>query len=476
MIAKLWTRRTAALVLAAATAGIVPAVGSLSSTVSAQEAGLGAGGEFFPITPARVINTRDGAPVPLDGSIEVPVTGVNGVPADGVLAVAVNITVINPAGRGYMSVSPSDYAPSPGTEPTTLVNFQAGDILPNFAIVGVGSEGRIRIDLVDELGTGGSANVTVDVFGFVATSDYASDGSSGPAASTGARIVPQDPNRVLDTRPGNPPSGDATDAPLGPGQWLEVPIRGLAGVPDDPSVTGVVFNAAASKPTTTTYLSVAPEPFTDANGDARTANANLTAGQIRSVHVMSPINENGSVYVFNRSGQTDVTLDVVGYVQTTDDDSLAGRIVPLEAPFRSFDTRTDEFGNQKLGFSSWEDWSFEAFAGSVTLDGEPVGAQSGLLGNLAAFNLEPNFAGESVQSFMTLNPTDGRDRATTEGHGQGSTPGNANLNIGLGEVVTNMSLLTYGDDGAGDTNMISAYNNDGSVHYTLDVYAVILAE
>ena len=40
--------------------------------------------------------------------------------------------------------------------------------------------------------------------------------------------------------------------------------------------------------------------------------------------------------------------------------------------------------------------------------------------------------------------------------------------------MPNMSLLRYGTVGT-DTNVIKAYNYDGSLHYLLDVYAVILA-
>ena len=39
--------------------------------------------------------------------------------------------------------------------------------------------------------------------------------------------------------------------------------------------------------------------------------------------------------------------------------------------------------------------------------------------------------------------------------------------------MPNMSLLRYGAAGA-DDNVIQAYNFNGSVHYLLDVYAVIL--
>lgn len=480
MISKQWTRRTAALLLAVASVGVVPALGTTSPTVSAAD-DVGAGGEFFPVTPARILDTRtpalDVAPTgrkAANKTFEVPVVGVGGIPATDVLAVAVNVTVIQAPGNGYLSLRPSDFQPAATDEPTTLLNFKQGQVVPNFAIVGVGTEGKLTVELV---APSGDADVTIDVFGWVATSNYVGDGATTPDEAEGARIVPQDPQRILDTRAGFAPSGDASDKPLGTQSSINIPVRGKAGVPDSENVTGVVFNMAGIKPSATTYLAVSPDKVPDGASDAETANGNFVAGDIKSNQVMAPLNADGSVWLYNREGKIDVTLDVVGYLEKNPDGTtLQGRIVPLEAPFRSFDTRTAEFGNQKLGFSSWEDWSFQDFAGSVTLDGAPVGAQSGLLGNLAAFQLERNFATAPVQSFMTLNPTDPRDRATTPDHGQADAPGNANLNVGEGQVVTNMSLVTYGSNGQGDDNMVSAFNADGKIHYTLDVYAVILAD
>lgn len=480
MISKQWTRRAAALALAVASVGLVPALGSSAPSVAAAD-DIGAGGEFFPVTPARVLDTReadlDVAPPgrkAANSTFDVPVVGVGGIPADDVLAVAVNVTLIDAPGNGYLSLRPSDFEPTATDEPTTLLNFRQGQTVPNFAIVGVGTEGALTVEIV---APSGDAHVTVDVFGWVATSNYAGDGTSSPAASDGARIVPQNPQRLLDTRPGQAPAGDASDSKLGVQDSIEIPVRGNAGVPDSPDVTGVVFNMAGIRPSSGTYLSVSPDQVPADADDAETANGNFAAGDVKSNYVMAPLNDNGSVFLYNRQGEIDVTLDVVGYLErNADGTTLEGRIVPLEAPFRSFDTRTPEFGSQKLGFSSWEDWSFQDFAGSVTLDGAPVGAQSGLLGNLAAFQLERNYPSQPVQSFMTLNPTDPRDRASTPDHGQSEAPGNANLNVGEGQVVTNMSLVTYGSSGDGDDNMVSAFNADGKIHYTLDVYAVILAD
>jgi hypothetical protein len=138
-------------------------------------------------------------------------------------------------------------------------------------------------------------------------------------------------------------------------------------------------------------------------------------------------------------------------------------VIPLDTPFRVFDTRQAAFASTPLGFATKEEWSFKAFAESVSLAGVPIGSQSALLGNLTGTGLDPLFPGQSVDTFMTVYP------------GNGSPPNSSNINVTPGRSVPNMSLLTYGTVGD-DPYSISAYNFDGTIHYLLDVYAVVLAE
>jgi hypothetical protein len=59
--------------------------------------------------------------------------------------------------------------------------------------------------------------------------------------------------------------------------------------------------------------------------------------------------------------------------------------------------------------------------------------------------------------------------------GNGAPPNSSNLNITPGRSVPNMSLLRYGTVGD-DPYTIAAFNFDGTVHYLLDVYAVVLKD
>lgn len=454
MISTTVFRRGAALLLGLTAFGVVPAVSTVSAApeVCATD-GLCAGGEYFPVAPTRIFDQRD---VDASGSVSVPVVGVGGVPADGVLAVAVNVTIAGAAGNGFASVSPSDYA---GVgDPTSLINFQySGHTVPNFGIIGVGAEGKITIDLSTE--RAGSSRVIVDVFGFVATSGFA--GTSDAPLIDGARMVTVTPKRIFDSR---------NTTSLGAKQSVQVPVWGQGGVPDSPDVSAVVVNLTGinNQPGNTgTYLTLTPEEVPASLPEAPSSNGNYPSGVTKANLAIVPLNDAGGIWVYNRDGKINVALDVVAYLQTgRDEASRTGRIVPLEAPFRSFDTRQAEFGSAKLGFSSWEDWSFDDFAASVQLNGAPIGEQAGLFGNLTAAGLERLYATVPVTSFLTMNPSGPGDFPA-------GAPGNSNLNFAEGGAVANASVVTYGDKD-GDDNMVSTYNADGRTHYFLDVYAVIL--
>ncbi len=455
MISTTVFRRGAALLLGVTAVGVVPAVSTVSAapeTCAAES--LCAGGEYFPVAPTRIFDQRG---VDANGSITVPVVGIGGVPADGVLAVAVNVTIAGAAGNGFASVSPSDYAG--GGDPTSLINFQyAGHTVPNFGIIGVGAQGEITIDLSTQ--NAGTSRVIVDVFGFVATSGFA--GTDVAPLVDGARMVTVTPQRLYDSRP--------SGATLGAKQSVQVPVRGQAGVPNSPDVTAVVVNLTGinNQPGNVgTYLTLTPDEVPASLAEAPSSNGNYPAGVTKANLAIVPINDAGGIWVYNRDGRINVALDVVAYLQTGGDaTTTVGRIVPLEAPFRSFDTRTTEFGSAKLGFSSWEDWSFDDFANSVQLNGVPIGEQAGLFGNLTAAGLERLYATVPVKSFLTMNPAG-------PGAFPAGAPGNSNLNFAEGGAVANASVITYGDKN-GDDNMVSTYNADGRTHYFLDVYAVIL--
>jgi hypothetical protein len=468
MIGNRRIRRLGAAVLVSVSSLTMAAASSPTNHVAAQTSALGAGGEYHPLVPGRIFDSRNGvndvAPLgakptsPQGRTFDVAILGKGGVPAEAnaVLAVVANVTVVGSGLDGYLSIYPTGAAP----RESSLVNFAPREAVPNLAVLGVGAGGKSTISIVTPAGAG-SAHVLIDVFGWISTSQYAD------AADSGARFVPAGPSRALDTRSVPTPAGWAGGRTIGSMEQLTLPIRGVNGVvPNSSNVTGVMVNvtAANNQPgSVPTFLAVTPTP-TPAGVEPATSVTNVSPGQVKANMAIVPIGDDGAIRIFNRSGSTHVIVDVLGYLERgAPDTTRTGRVIPLDAPFRVFDTRQPAFGAAPLGFSTKEDWSFKAFAESVLLNKQPVGPQSALLGNLTATGLQPLYPGQPVTSYMTVYP------------GNGAPPNSSNLNITPGRSVPNMSLLRYGTVGD-DPYSIAAFNFDGTVHYLLDVYAVVLKD
>ena len=463
-----WIARILVLgALGALAAGAV-APTSNPSTAQAADVTLGAGGEFHPLSPARIFDTRgagiaDTAPLgrkptsPDGRSFDVDILGRGGIPADAnhVLAVVLNVTVTGPSAGGYLAIAPT----GSNAGVSSLVNFDAGETVPNMAIIGVGAGGRATVSLFTPAGAG-SADVLIDVFGWVSTSGFVD------AADTGARLMPVDPTRALDTRLAPVPAGWPSGRPVGAMEQVTLPIRGANGiVPPGPEVTGVMVNITAVNNlagSAGTFISATPVA-TPAGVEPTTSVTNLGVGQVKANMAVVPLGDDGSIRLFNRFGSTHLIVDILGYLQQgVADTTTTGRVIPLDAPFRAFDTRQVAFGSQPLGFGSKEPWSFQAFADSVLLGGQTIGGQSALIGNLTGTGLAPLDGRSSAATYLTVYP------------GVGDPPNSSNINVTVGKSVPNMSLLRYGSS-SGDPYTISAYNYDGTLHYLLDVYAVVLS-
>jgi len=456
-------RYLAVLALLAATVGVLPLGAVGAPVVEAQATGLGAGGEYHPLTPKRIFDSRVGtldvAPKgkkptsPAGSAFNIPVLGKGGIPsnADDVLAIVVGVTVADPQAKGNMTM----YAAGSNAGTSSLINFSQGRNVPNLAIVGVGTGGAVTARLATPLANS-RAHVILDVFGWYSTT------ASG---NRGARIIPTSPDRIFDSR--------TSGGPLGKGQTRAVQVRGTTRVPNDPSVTGVMLNVTAvnTRPASlSTFVSITPQA-SPAGKPPTTSNVNVVPGQVKATMAIVPIGSDGKIRVYNHSGQNDVVLDVLGYLKTgAGSASTSGRLIPLDAPFRVFDTRLAAFGGVPLAARSAENWSFKKFADSVTLNGTYVGPQMALIGNLTGTGLARLYPTVPAKTFLTMYPGNLAKR-----------PNTSNLNVPEGENVPNMSMLKYGtvDANTGDTippddYVVTAYNHDGSLHYLLDVFAVVL--
>src|SRR4051794_31598627 len=112
---------------------------------------------FVPVSPTRVLDTPTGlgaTTLPDDGTIDVQGAGHGGVPATGAVPVALNLTATGATLPGVVTACPSD-----GGRPivSNLNVEHAGQTIPNFAVVRLGSSGRVsfyalkRLDLIADV-------------------------------------------------------------------------------------------------------------------------------------------------------------------------------------------------------------------------------------------------------------------------------------------------------------------------------------
>ena len=104
-----------------------------------------AAGMFGAVTPARILDTRTGSglsgPLPAYGTASLQISGRAGVPAGGVAAVALTVTVTQPAASGHVRIWASGAtAPS-----TSNLNFTPGATAANTVIAPVGADGAVQI-------------------------------------------------------------------------------------------------------------------------------------------------------------------------------------------------------------------------------------------------------------------------------------------------------------------------------------------
>jgi hypothetical protein len=382
---------------------------------------LGVIGTYYPLPQARLLDTRNGTgarvgPLGPQGTLHLQVAGRGGVPATGVSAVVLNVTVTGPTAASHLTVYPTGV-----TRPTaSSLNFAAGWTGANSVTVSLGTGGQ-----VDIFNNSGSTHVIADVVGF-----YAGTNDVLMSNGTGDQYQLATPQRLLDTRTwgaGPVPAGYYVTLPVDYGTTLNPHLRALAVnvTAVNPGAAGhlTVWDGQSALPLASTLNFVAHVP----------AVPNLAIVPVAPCAACGGL---PSIGIYNASaGATHLVVDVFGVF---DDGTVAGglRFRPM-TPTRIVDTRIALGAPHALGP-----------AGSVAVTAPSSVAPAG---TTAALVLNVTAVGPTANTHITVWPS-------------GPMPVVSNLNPSMGQTVPNAVIAELDP-----SSIFNIYNNSGITNIVVDV-------
>ena len=267
------------------------------------------GGPYVPLTPYRVCDTRAGSgltgvngqcsgkPLGPSGVLNIQVAGTNpsgtdtgGIPASGVVAVDLTVTVTQPSQASFLTVWEAGQ-PQPVA---SNINFVPGQTVANNVEVAVSSGGIVSI-----YNAFGTTDVVVDVSGY----------NASPAPVGASYFTPMVPYRICDTRPTavSGVSDACTGHTLHAGAVFSLQVTRVGGIPS--GATAVVLNVTATDTNAPDFLTVYPD------GQARpgVSSLNWGPGQTVASGVTATLGSDGAVDFYIPFGQADLVVDVVGW-------------------------------------------------------------------------------------------------------------------------------------------------------------------
>ncbi len=207
---------------------------------------------YQPLTPARVVDTREGI---------------------GATRLEAGVTkAIQIAGRGGVPAGAS-----------AVSGFTGGEVTPNAATIPLDANGQLCVFSTT------ATELVIDVNGF-----YASAGA--------ARFTPINPVRIMDSREGLGAVG-----PIAGGRTVELQLTGANGVPAGASAVtlNVTSTNAAEDGFVTVYACDGDRPVV--------SNLNPSRGKVRPNLVVTPVSASGTVCLFTLN-ETHLVVDVTGFL------------------------------------------------------------------------------------------------------------------------------------------------------------------
>ena len=273
-----------------------------------------AGSTYTALTPARILDTRNGTG--LTGALRskvaktFQVTGRGGVPANAV-AVTGNLTVTGQTAAGYLYLGPV----ATNTPTSSTLNFPLADARANGVTVALGSGGTLGITYYAASSTA-TTQAIFDVTGY-----FVPD-------ATGSTYIALSPARILDTRSNLGITGRLTSRVA---QTFDV--RGHGNVPD--TAVAVTGNLTVTGQSAAGYLFLGPDPV----NSPTSSTLNFPMGDARANGVTVKLGTTGTLGITYYAGSTTATtqaiFDVTGYFVP---DGSGATYVAL-TPARILDTR-----------------------------------------------------------------------------------------------------------------------------------------
>jgi hypothetical protein len=267
---------------------VLPAITPLLAVAAADAtAATGSAGLFVPAS-GRLLDTRNGTggyatPMPAGTVRTVVAEGSAGIPASGVSAVALTLTVVGAGTIGAISVAPGDVATPTGT---ALV-FNPSDSVSNTDLVALHADGNLHV-VADH-----AVNLIIDVQGYF---------TAGSTTAAGG-FVAVDQTRIADTRSGN----NVPQARVATGSSITLTAASLAGVPAGASAVYVNI-AVLNQPGIgylRTFAAGAAVPITGALDFDNTTQA---------VSTTVPLSDDGAFTILvGAGGPVDLLVDIQGY-------------------------------------------------------------------------------------------------------------------------------------------------------------------
>jgi outer membrane protein assembly factor BamB len=250
----------------------------------------GAGATYHPLTPARLLDSRNGNGFAGKLKVNAPrtftVIGRGGVPSNAV-AVTGNVTVTG-ASNGWAVY----LGPDPLVKPAaSTINFARGETRANNVTVALSTGGSLSATFLSSKGS--TTNLVFDVTGY-----YTAD-------LTGLKFVPVTPTAVLNTGTGLGLSGK-----LSANTPRTLPVLGHAGVPNE--AVGIAGLVTAVNQTNGWAIFVGPIPV----ANPPTSSLNFVKGETMTNGLTVALSSGGSLgltYIGSKGNSTNVILTVTGY-------------------------------------------------------------------------------------------------------------------------------------------------------------------